>query len=135
VAGAIVEKLLRRHPHVFAEGEASTPEEVERAWEVIKAEERAAKAAAPSTRGDHTGGEAGHTGLLHGIPTSLPTMLAAEKALSRWQRTGGDLATLHEDDGDLGERLLALVARARERGQSADDLLREALHRFADERP
>lgn len=127
VAGAIVEKLLRRHPHVFAEGEASTPEEVERAWEVIKAEERAAKA-------EHTGGEAGHTGLLHGIPVSLPTMLAAEKALSRWQRTGGDLAALHDDDGDLGDRMLALVARAREQGQSADDLLREALHRFAAER-
>jgi XTP/dITP diphosphohydrolase len=123
VAGAIVEKLLRRHPHVFAEGDATTPEEVERAWEVIKAEERAAKA-------EHTGGEAGHTGLLHGIPPSLPTVLAAEKALARWERTGGDLASLR-DDGDLGERLLALVARAREQGRSADDLLREALHRFA----
>lgn len=61
-------------------------------------------------------------------------MLAAEKALSRWQRTGGDLAALRDDDGDLGDRMLALVARAREQGQSADDLLREALHRFAAER-
>lgn len=128
VAGGIVEKLVRRHPHVFAEGDASTPEEVERAWEVIKAEERAAKA-------EHAGGEAGHTGLLHGIPPSLPTVLAAEKALARWERTGGDLGSLR-DDGDLGDRLLALVARAREQGQSADDLLREALHRFAaDQRP
>ncbi len=129
VAGAIVEKLLRRHPHVFADGDATTPEEVERAWEAIKAEERAAKAASTGT--EHAGGEAGHTGLLHGIPASLPTVLAAEKALARWERTGGDLAALREDDGDLGERLLALVARAREQGQSADDLLREALHRFA----
>lgn len=123
VAGGIVEKLVRRHPHVFAEGDASTPEEVERAWEVIKAEERAAKA-------EHAGGEAGHTGLLHGIPPSLPTVLAAEKVLARWERTGGDLGSLR-DDGDLGDRLLALVARAREQGQSADDLLRDALHRFA----
>jgi XTP/dITP diphosphohydrolase len=136
VAGAIVEKLLRRHPHVFAEGEASTPEEVERAWEAIKAEERAAKAAsrAEESGAEHTGGEAGHTALLHGIPASLPTLLAAEKALSRWQRTGGELAALREDDGELGDRMLALVARAREQGQSADDLLREALHRFAAER-
>lgn len=127
VAGAIVEKLLRRHPHVFAEGDATTPEEVERAWEAIKAEERAAKVATA----DHAGGEAGHTGLLHGIPSSLPTMLAAEKVLARWERTGGDLASVTTDDRDLGASLLALVARARERGESADDLLRAALHRFA----
>lgn len=43
VAGALVDKLVRRHPHVFADGDASTPEEVEEAWARIKAEERAAK--------------------------------------------------------------------------------------------
>jgi XTP/dITP diphosphohydrolase len=132
VAGGIVDKLLRRHPHVFADGDATTPEEVERAWEVIKAEEKAAKAATAARAGaEHTGGEAGHTGLLHGIPASLPTLLAAEKALARWERTGGDLATVTADDHDLGASLLALVARARERGEAADDLLREALQRFA----
>jgi XTP/dITP diphosphohydrolase len=133
VAGGIVEKLLRRHPHVFADGDATTPEEVERAWEVIKAEEKAAKAARASTpeQADHAGGEAGHAGLLHGIPASLPTLLATEKALSRWERTGGDLDALQGDEGDLGTSLLALVARARQRGESADDLLRDALHRFA----
>ena len=41
VAGVLVDKLVRRHPHVFADGEASTPEEVAAAWERIKAEERA----------------------------------------------------------------------------------------------
>jgi XTP/dITP diphosphohydrolase len=124
VAGAIVEKLLRRHPHVFAEGTASTPEEVERAWEDIKAQERATKAG-------HAGGEAGHDPLLHGIPASLPSLLAAEKVLSRWERAGGDLSTLGEDDGDLGTSLLALVARARQQGQSADAVLRRALRDFA----
>ena len=69
--------LLRRHPHVFADGDATTPAEVERAWEVIKQEKACRR-----------GGEAGHQGLLHGIPASLPTLLAAEKALSRWERTG-----------------------------------------------
>ncbi len=44
VAGVLVEKLVRRHPHVFADGDASTPEEVEEAWARIKAEEKAAKA-------------------------------------------------------------------------------------------
>lgn len=45
VAGGLVAKLVRRHPHVFADGEASTPEEVEEAWARIKAEEKAAKRA------------------------------------------------------------------------------------------
>jgi XTP/dITP diphosphohydrolase len=157
VAGAIVAKLVRRHPHVFADGDASTPAEVEQAWEVIKArerEERAQRAAASggddgAGGGGHGGGEAGHEGLLHGIPRSLPTVLAADKVLARWERTGGDLATLGryaaspqagtaqaegdlaEDDGDLGMAMLALVARARARGASADALLRATLQEFA----
>lgn len=42
VAGVLVAKLVRRHPHVFADGDASTPEEVEEAWARIKAQEKAA---------------------------------------------------------------------------------------------
>ena len=42
VAGLLVDKLVRRHPHVFSDGDASTPAEVEQAWERIKASERAA---------------------------------------------------------------------------------------------
>ena len=134
VAGGIVDKLVRRHPHVFADADASSPEEVERAWEQIKAQERAAKAG-------HEGGEAGHESLLHGIPRSLPSLLAAEKVLARWERTGGDLASLAapatSDQPDLGLAMLALVARAREQGASAEDLLRRAVRDFAegDDRP
>ena len=121
VAGAIVEKLLRRHPHVFADGTARTPEEVERAWELIKAEERAAQPA-------HRGGEAGHQALLHGIPASLPSLLAAEKLLTRWERSGGDPAEVAAAaSSPWGSRLLALVAEARAAGRSADAELREAL--------
>jgi XTP/dITP diphosphohydrolase len=120
VAGAIIEKLVRRHPHVFADGAASTPAEVEQAWEQIKAAERAAKA-------PHGGGEDGHQGLLHGIPRSLPSLLAADKVLARWERTGGDLAAVGDPQGDLAARLLALVAEARSRGVSAEEVLRQAL--------
>lgn len=45
VATGLVAKLVRRHPHVFADGTASTPEEVEAAWAEIKAAEKAAKPA------------------------------------------------------------------------------------------
>lgn len=41
VAGLLVDKLVRRHPHVFADARASTPEEVEAQWAQIKAQERA----------------------------------------------------------------------------------------------
>ena len=76
VAGLLVDKLVRRHPHVFADGDASTPAEVEQAWERIKAQEKASDAV----------GEAYAADLLHGIPTSLPGDLAAEKVLARVRR-------------------------------------------------
>ena len=76
VAGLLVEKLVRRHPHVFADGDASTPAEVEQAWERIKAQEKSAAAGGAGYAGD----------LLHGIPTSLPGDLAAEKVLARVRR-------------------------------------------------
>jgi len=124
VAGGIVEKLLRRHPHVFADTDASTPEEVERNWETIKAQERAEKAAAGG-QAPHPGGEAGHEGLLHGIPRSLPSLLAAEKVVARLERTGRDVDALGGED--LGGQLLALVVRARREGRSAEDALRQRL--------
>jgi XTP/dITP diphosphohydrolase len=117
VAGGLVAKLVRRHPHVFADGDASSPEEVERAWEQIKAQERAEQAG-------HAGGEAGHAGLLHGIPASLPALIAADKVLARWERGGrGDLPT----GDDIGARLLALVAEARAAGLDPEAELRRAL--------
>lgn len=45
VAATLVAKLVRRHPHVFGDSDASTPEEVQAQWQEIKAAERAAKAA------------------------------------------------------------------------------------------
>ena len=79
VAGLLVDKLVRRHPHVFADGDASTPAEVEQAWERIKASEKAA---------DPDGGGGYAADLLHGIPESLPGDLAAEKVLARVRRRG-----------------------------------------------
>ena len=77
VAGLLVDKLVRRHPHVFADGDASTPAEVEAAWESIKAVEKAG-----------AGGDDYRADLLHGIPTSLPGGLAADKVLARVRRRG-----------------------------------------------
>ncbi len=100
VAGLLVDKLVRRHPHVFADGDASTPEEVEQAWERIKGEEKAGSYAED---------------LLHGVPASLPPELAATKVLSRLRRRGlvADPAALAELEA-AREALAAAEARARE---------------------
>lgn len=115
VAAGLVDKLLRRHPHVFADGDAATPEEVEAAWEQIKAAEKAdrARSAVP---------------LLEGIPKSLSTLLLADKVLARRERAG--LPEVLPDDS-IGGRLLALVAEARRDGRDADGELRDAVRAIA----
>lgn len=123
VAGGLVDKLLRRHPHVFGDGDASTPEEVEASWEQIKAQEK-------SERGSSA------TPLLEGIPRSLSTLLIADKVLARRERSGAaDLPTFVSADtdaeADLGDRLLALVAQGRRAGIDADAALRDAVRRLA----
>ena len=113
VAGLLVEKLVRRHPHVFSDGDAVTPDEVEHAWERIKADERAASPAGPDAGGD----------LLHGIPDTLPGDLAAAKVLARVRRRGLSVPpqVMTDVDGAMAE--LA----------TAEEGLRAALRRLAEE--
>ena len=108
VAGHLVAKLVRRHPHVFADGDATSPEQVETAWEEIKASERAA-------RGDH------EDDLLHGVPASLPVVLAAEKVVARVRRRG--LLVAADAEAELGRALADLTA--------AEEHARAALRRLA----
>jgi XTP/dITP diphosphohydrolase len=100
VAGHLVDKLVRRHPHVFADGDAESPEQVEEAWERIKADER--------------GGRADAADLLHGVPEHLPVSLAAEKVASRVRRRG--LVTDPTVGAEL-ERALADLSAAEERAR------------------
>ncbi len=131
VAAGLVAKLVRRHPHVFADGDAATPEEVELHWERIKADERAARFAGSAgtpertAESEHPAPEPDTAGdLLHGIPASLPALLAADKVLARLRRAGAELP---EGRGTVGEQLLALVAQAREQGVCAEVELRTTL--------
>ena len=108
VAGGIVEKLVRRHPHVFADVDADTAAEVSVNWEQIKAEEKA-----------------GRTGVLDGIPAGLPALARADKAASRLHRAG--LSALAEQAAGgtaVGARLMALVLEARGRGEDPEAALR-----------
>src|SRR5204863_188095 len=102
VATTIHDKLVRRHPHVFA-GASPTPQELVRAWEQQKARERAASAG-PAPAGEGT--------VLAGVPRALPALVRAAKLGRRAARVGFDwpdarevrakvLEELHEVDGAL----------------------------------
>jgi MazG family protein len=77
VASAISDKMIRRHPHVFADASFASLAEQSAAWETIKAEERAAK------RG-------GTAGVLDDVPAGLPALLRAVKLTKRAGRVGFD---------------------------------------------
>jgi len=74
---AIVEKLIRRHPHVFAEGDAKTSDDVKRRWDEIKAEEKKSKGEAPR-------------GLLETVPRKLPALVEAQQISSKAAAVGFD---------------------------------------------
>jgi ATP diphosphatase len=77
VVQAITEKLIRRHPHVFADETSRTPRAVEGLWERIKAEEKAAS-------------KTGQTSALAGIPVALPALSRALKLQNKASKVGFD---------------------------------------------
>lgn len=117
VARGIAAKLVRRHPHVFADAsEVGSLEDLHVQWDRIKAEEK--------RRGS----------VLDGIPATLGAVARAQKVVSRARRSGrGDLAPgapvgtdAAPDPASLGERMLALVAEAQSAGVDAEQELRAA---------
>jgi tetrapyrrole methylase family protein/MazG family protein len=122
VARRIGEKLIRRHPHVFAGASVASGGELLSQWERIKREEREA-------------GGRPEEGITSGVPKDLPALFAAERLQERAARVGLEPPRidmpLDIDDSDfLGELLFDLVAAAREKGFDAETALREANERF-----
>jgi len=122
VADGIAAKLVRRHPHVFADGQARTPDEVEASWAALKAEEK------------------GRESVTDGIPAALPALVLAAKLLRRsadvadvdWVHPAVEAAAARAFDaagGQLGDLLLALVQRMRAAGVDAEQELRDAVRR------
>jgi XTP/dITP diphosphohydrolase len=118
VAGGIVDKLVHRHPHVFAGLPVEGAAEVERNWEALKAVEKR------------------RTSPLDGIPPALPALAYADKVVGRLARAGVP-AGLGDAPGpggapapELGERLLELVVAAREAGLDPEQELRAAVRRL-----
>jgi XTP/dITP diphosphohydrolase len=118
VAGGIIEKMVRRNPHVFgdlaADGAAMPADarEVSELWESVKAVEKE------------------RTSVTDGIPPTLPALLYADKVLDRLERAGVDRSSSSSRSEDLGDRLLALVAEARVDGTDPEQALRDAVRRL-----
>ncbi len=80
VVRAVSDKMIDRHPHVFAGATIQQAEEQERAWETLKAEERRAKALA----------EGRAPSVLDDVPAALPALMRAQKLAKRAARVGFD---------------------------------------------
>jgi XTP/dITP diphosphohydrolase len=126
VAGDLVEKLIRRNPHVFGAAQRETgPDdvaEIENAWDALKAEEKR------------------RTSAVEGVPLALPALTLADKLLGRTERTGPAIRPTQRFAPEttrepltaerLGELLFALVERARVAGIDPEQALRDACRRF-----
>ncbi len=123
VIGEHIEKLIRRHPHVFGDVHVESAEEVARNWEAIKKAEK-------SARGETEDPFAS-------IPKAMPALMLAAMVASRghWQDTpsppGVDVETVTSLTPEVfGELLFWLAAWAKHRGWDAEMLLREATKRW-----
>lgn len=112
VVEAISSKMIRRHPHVFGEGDADTPVAVKGSWEKIKADERAA-------RSDNT-----LPGTLDGIPKALPALVRAIKLQKRAARVGFDWPQTSQVLDKLAEETAELKAEV-DKGAAADRIMDE----------
>jgi tetrapyrrole methylase family protein/MazG family protein/ATP diphosphatase len=136
VIRGIVEKLVRRHPHVFAELSVQGSEQVLENWEKIKAVEKSDR------------------GLLDGVPRSLPALYRAQRLSDKVSRVGfdwpdgrasrakvseelGELdeamagGNLERVEAELGDLLFAVVNLARHAGLDAETALRKTSDRFS----
>jgi XTP/dITP diphosphohydrolase len=111
VAGELVDKLIRRNPHVFADTAVHSLDEITQNWERIKKAEK--------DRGS----------AMDGIAMAQPALSLAAKVLDRAARAGLDVPL---PAGDPGAELLAFVARARAEGLDAEGALRRAALEYAD---
>ncbi len=131
----ISDKLIRRHPHVFGSESASTPEEVVKNWEAIKAQEKAEKLKkrTPEQRS-----------LLEGIPSKLPAIHDdwpdVEGIFDKLQEevlelkavisSGGDEGRRERLEDEIGDMLFVIVNIARYLKIDSESALKRANRKF-----
>ncbi len=144
VVEAITAKLIRRHPHVFADEQGHTAEAVKRLWERIKAEESQQK---PGQKAE------GAQGALDGVPVGLPALTRAVKLQQKAGKVGFDwndpravLAKIREETDEIeaaldagatdeataevGDLLFAVVNLARHLAADPESILRGTNRKF-----
>src|SRR6202042_1086246 len=109
VAGAICDKLVRRHPHVFGDGAPLSVAEQSSAWENIKAEERGAT----------------EVSALHGVPNALPALLRAYKLSKRAARVGFDFEHAGQCADKVDEELLEVRAASQGASRGSAEIFEE----------
>ena len=149
VVETIAEKMVRRHPHVFGDTTADSPDEVSRNWARIKAAEKRAKAG--------VGADDAQRSVLDGVPTSAPALIQAQRLGEKAAKVGFDWPSTaevfdkvaeesrelsaeidHADadnrkqaiDHELGDLLFTLTSLARHLDLDAESALRKANARF-----
>jgi XTP/dITP diphosphohydrolase len=118
VAAGLVDKLVRRHPHVFADVAVDGAAAVEANWDAIKAVEKQ------------------RTSVTDGVPLGQPALSLAAKLVGRAQKAGlplvlTDAETGADADELLGRALFGLAARARANGQDPEAALRTVARQYA----
>ena len=116
VARGLTDKMVRRHPHVFAGEVAETPEQVLVLWNAAKAAEKHER-----------------TSVLDGVSERMPSLALAQKLLGKAAQAAAEVPESVEgpaSEAELGDALLALVATARANGWEAERALRERLRRL-----
>ncbi|MGV9879022.1 nucleoside triphosphate pyrophosphohydrolase [Streptomyces sp. NPDC003006] len=112
VAAGIVDKLIHRHPHVFGDDSADTPEDVKAHWLRTKAQEKR------------------RTSVTEGIPLGQPALALTAKLASRVRTADLDV---HMPEGrGMGHELLALALRAEAQGIDPEAALRAAARAYRD---
>ena len=84
------EKMVRRHPHVFQEGELNTPDQVVKQWEEIKRNEK---------------NQANQKSILDNIPKNLPSLLRAQKLQKKTAKEGFDWDQINDVFDKLDEEI------------------------------
>ena len=106
VVEAITSKLIRRHPHVFGDTPSRDPAVIKRAWEEIKAGEKAARRELRGAAAER------HPGLLDDVPAAIPALSRAEKLTRRaagvgfdWTETKQVVAKIREELAEVEEAI------------------------------
>jgi XTP/dITP diphosphohydrolase len=121
VAAQMTAKMVGRHPHVFGDRVAETPDAVMEFWEDLKRTEKPSR-----------------TSVLDGIPQAMPSLALADKLLGRAEKVGlleleGAGGVSVESEDELGALLLAIVASAKSNGLDAERALRSTLRELQGE--